>query len=393
MMTLDQKTFRLTGDGNLMKKTLIIGVVAFLAGIAGYFMDSDQFFHSYLVAYLFWITAGLGAMFFVLVFHLTGSVWSIVLRRIAETMMMVVPIMAIFFIPILFGMHDLYHWTHPAAADKVLQHKVGYLNIPFFMIRSLIYFAAWYLIARSLYKSSLDLEHADPVERIKRMRKVSAIGVIVFALTVTFAAIDWIMSLEPHWYSTIFGAYIFSGSLIGALSFFILIGLYLRKKNILQDVITTEHYHDLAIMIFGFIIFWGYMGFSQYFLMWYANIPEETIYYLKRWEGTWKIFSLTLVLGHFALPFVLLLPRAMKRNLTFLKILAVWLLIMHWIDVYWMVMVNHSPQGIHLHWIDAALFIGLGGIVFGVFWKFFSAHPLVPVGDPGLPLSIEYENR
>ena len=393
MMTIDQKTFRLTSDGNIAKKALIVGVVALLAGVAGYFMDSTRFYFSYLAAYLFWLTAGLGAMFFVLVFHLTGSVWSIVLRRIGETMMMVVPVMGIFFIPLLFGMHDLYHWTHAAPTDKVLQHKAGYLNMPFFIIRSVIYFAAWYWIARSLYKASLSLENEDPVSQIKRMRRTSAAAMFVFAFTVTFAAIDWIMSLEPHWYSTIFGAYIFSGSLVGALSFFVLIGLYLRKKNLLQDVITTEHYHDLAIMIFGFIIFWGYMGFSQYFLMWYANIPEETIYYFKRWQGTWKIFTMTLVLGHFALPFVLLLPRFMKRNLTFLKILAIWLLIMHWIDLYWMVMVNHSPQGIQLHWLDAALFLGLGGIAVGIFWKFFTAHPLVPVGDPGLQLSIEYENR
>ncbi len=392
MMKIDQNSFRLTSDGNLMKKAFVVGIVALLAGGAGYFMDSTQFFYSYLVSYLFWITAGLGAMFFVLVFHLTGAVWSIVLRRIAETMMLMVPIMAVFFIPILFGMHDLYHWTHADASDKILQHKAGYLNIPFFAIRSFIYFAAWYLIARSLYKASLKLETEDAVTQIRHMRKVSAIGVVVFALTVTFASIDWIMSLEPHWYSTIFGAYIFSGSLIGALSFFVLIGLYLRRNNVLADVITTEHYHDLAIMIFGFVIFWGYMGFSQYFLMWYANIPEETIYYIKRWEGTWKIFSMTLVLGHFALPFVLLLPRSMKRNLSFLKILAVWMVLMHWIDVYWMVMVNHSPQGIHLSWIDGALFFGIGGIIIGLFWKFFSTHPLVPAGDPGLRASIEYEN-
>lgn len=391
-MKFDEKTFRLSESGGFIRKALILGVLSLALGVGVFFFKPTQFYYSYLVAYMFWLSVALGAMFFVLLFHLTGTVWGVVLRRIAETMMQVLPYMAVLFIPLVFGLHDVYHWTHPDAADAVLQHKAGYLNVPFFIVRAVIYFVAWYLIARALYKASLKMDENPSQERIAYMRKVSAIGMVVFALTVTFASIDWIMSLEPHWYSTIFGAYIFSGSLLAALSFFVIIPLYLRKKGALAGQITVEHYHDLAKMLFGFTIFWGYMGFSQYFLMWYANIPEETIYFFQRWQGNWKILTMTLVLGHFALPFVLLLPRSLKRNLTFLKYLAYWILLMHWIDLYWMVMVNFHPQGIRLCSTDFLLFFGIGGVTAALFWKFLSAQPLLPVGDPNLQASIEYEN-
>jgi len=391
-MKFDQQTYRLTDGGAVFSRALILGLLALALSAVGYFTDSAQFFYSYLTAYLFWVTAGIGALFFVMLFHLTGTVWGVVLRRIAEVMMQTLPYMALFFIPVIFGMSHLYHWTHPDAGDAVLQHKAAYLNIPFFIVRSAIYFTSWYVLARVLFKASVAMDENPSAAQVLRMRKISAGGMVIYAITVTFAAIDWVMSLEPHWYSTIFGAYIFAGSLISALSFFVIIGMGLRRHNILSDAITVEHYHDLAKMIFGFIIFWGYMGFSQYFLMWYANIPEETIYFFKRWQGNWKIITMILVLGHFALPFVLLLPRALKRNMHFLKILAYWVLIMHWFDVYWMVMVNHSPQGIQFSWMDVTLFVGMGAVILAVFRKVLGGQALVPVGDIHFQASLNYEN-
>lgn len=394
-MKLDTHTYRLTDSGKFGKYALIIGSFALLLTFTGYFFDSGQFFHSYLVAYLFWVTLGLGGLFFTLLNHLVGAQWSIVMRRITETLMIALPFMAVFFVPLLFGFHDLYHWSHPEAVahDLILQKKAGYLNVPFFLIRSAVYFLVWYLIARVLYKTSIAQDDAPDEEKIEKMKRISAPAMILFALTSSFAAFDWLMSLDPHWYSTIYGVYFFSGSLLSLLAFTIIIGVALRNFGILDDVITIEHYHDLAKLLFSFIIFWAYMGFSQYFLIWYANIPEETIWYAVRWDGTWKYMTMTIVLGHFLFPFLGLMTRSSKRNLKWLTFMSVWVLVMHWIDLYWLAFPTHSADGFHFSWMDITGFIGLGGLFFWFFWKKFSANPLVPVEDRRLAYSARFENN
>ncbi len=393
-MNFDVTTYRISDVKPVLTKALGAGILGLLLTFAGYFLKSDQFFFSYLVAYLFWVSLALGALFLVLLFHLTGTTWGIVLRRILETVIMVLPYMAIFFIPILLGMHHLYHWSHAdvMAHDPILQRKAGYLNIPFFAIRTLIYFTVWYLVARKLYKTSLEMDNGATPEQVKKLKKVSAPGMILFALTTTFASFDWIMSLYPHWYSTIFGLYFFSGGLVGVLAFLTWFGVYLGKKGVLKDVITVEHYHDLAKMIFGFIIFWGYMGFSQYLLIWYANIPEETIFYQARWEGTWAIITMIIVFGHFVIPFVGLLTRGSKRNLKYLSILSLFVLVMHWIDLYWLVMPVLHKTGFRFCILDFTSLFGIGGFFMWLFWKQFSKHPLTPVGDPHFKESVTYKN-
>lgn len=394
-MKFENETYRITEAKGIGARTLSTGIVIILLSALGYFIDSAQFFFSYLVAFVFWVSVGLGALFFVMLSHLTGAVWSLVLRRITETVMMALPYLAVLFIPILFGMHDLYHWTHEeiVSQDSILIQKVGYLNIPFFIIRTALYFLAWYLIARKLYKTSLEQDGKPNSQQIQTMRKVSGPGMVVFALTTSFAAFDWLMSLDPHWYSTIFGLYFFAGGLLSSLAGLTIFGLYLRPKGILKDIITVEHYHDLAKLMFAFTIFWGYMAFSQYFLIWYANIPEETIFYHHRWTGSWKIFSLTLVFGHFLIPFLLLLSRTPKRNLAVLGFISVWLLLMHWIDLYWIILPVHHHHGIHLSWMDLTLFIGIGAYFMGIFWKYFSSNALVPAGDQNLNQSIGFSNN
>lgn len=394
-MKFDSQTYRLTDAKGVGNRSLIIGLLIILLSGIGYFADSPQFFYSYLVAWVFWISIGLGALFFVMLNHLTGAVWSMVLRRMSETIMIALPYMAILFIPIIFGMHDLYHWTHEDVVvnDSILSQKVGYLNVPFFIIRSAVYFLAWYLIARKLYKTSIEQDNNPKETQIKTMRKVSGPGMVVFALTSSFAAFDWLMSLDAHWYSTIFGLYFFAGGLLAALAGMAIFGIYLRAKGILAETITLEHYHDLGKLMFAFTIFWGYMAFSQYFLIWYANIPEETIWFMHRWEGSWKVFSLTLVFGHFLLPFLALMTRAAKRNLNLLGLMSIWLLIMHWIDLYWIILPTHSHHGIHLSWMDLTLFLGIGGVFMGIIWKYFSSNPLVPVGETVLTESIQFSNN
>jgi hypothetical protein len=394
-MSVDPKTYLLTEKHKFGQWALVTGIIALAISIFGTIIDHSQFFHSYLVAFLFWTSIALGGLFFTMLNHVTNARWSIVLRRLMETAMIVLPILALFFIPLLFGLHDLYHWTHKDAIahDVILQKKSAFLNTPFFIIRAVFYFGIWIILGRILYKNSLLQDKSGQESYIKRMRNLSAPGLILFAVTITFAAFDWLISLNPHWYSTIFGLYFFSGCFLSILAFLIILGNFLGRKGILSEVITKEHYHDLAKLLFGFIIFWGYMGFSQYFLIWYANIPEETIWYLVRWEGNWKFITLTIVIGHFLIPFVGLLIRAAKRNRVWLIFISAWIMIMHWIDIYWMVFPTFSPEGFYLSWMDLALFIGIGGIFLWYFWYRFSSNALVPIKDMRLPLSLEFKNN
>jgi hypothetical protein len=394
-MNFDSTTYRITESGNFGKIALVIGIVGLALSAVGFMFDSTHFYFSYLVAFVFWVTLALGGLFFLMVNHLTGAKWSIVLRRLTEGAAATFPLMLILFIPLVFGLHDLFHWTHTeeVASDVVLKGKSGYLNIPFFLIRVAFYFAAWIIVSRLLIKSSLDqdkLGHSDQIH--KRFVRVSAPGMILFAFTVTYASFDWLMSLDAHWYSTIFGAYIFSGAFLGGLCFIIIAGVMLRRGNVLQSTISLDHYHDLAKFVFAFIIFWTYMAFSQYFLIWYGNLPEENYWYLYRWDNTWTYISLIIIFGHFVIPFVGLITRAAKRSMVFLPLMALWILLMHWVDIYWLVMPTHYRTGIKLSWIDVTTFIGIGGVFLWYFWRHFTAHPTVPVKDPGLQTSIQFTN-
>ncbi len=393
-MRLDPQTYRVTEPGKLGSISLIVGLVGLTASAWGYFADSAQFFHSYLVAFVFWLSMGLGGLFFTMLHHLVDAEWSTVLRRWAESAMATLPMMALFVIPVLWGMPDLYHWSHVdvVAQDEILQAKAGYLNPTFFVIRSIGYFVIWGLLVTYLYRSSLkqDQGHSDALTQ--RLRKISAPGMILFALTISFAAFDWLMSLDAHWYSTIFGVYWFSGAFLSVLCFMVLLGLYQRQKSILNETVTLEHYHDLGKLIFGFIVFWAYMGFSQYLLIWYANIPEETVWFAHRWQGGWKWMSLVLVFGHFVLPFLALMTRAAKRNMIVLGTTAVWLLVMRWVDFYWLTFPNLHEHGPQISWIDFTTLAGVGGIFIWFFWRKYTANPVIPVGDRSLAGSLRFEN-
>lgn len=383
-------TFRLRDATSAGRRALLVGVIGLVLCAVGYFVDPRRFFHSYLTAYMFWVTVGLGGLFLVMLHYLVNARWSIVIRRLLESIMVCLPAMAILFLPVVAGMHELYHWSHAEAVaqDHLLQAKAPYLNTVFFLVRALVYFAVWYLLARSLYKASLAEDDSYNEERRARTRRVAAGGMLLFAFTTTFAAFDWLMSLDAHWYSTIYGAYVFAGTVTAVISFTTLVALYLRKQGILADVITLEHYNDLGKLAFAFTIFWAYMAFSQYFIIWYANIPEETIWYQHRWAGSWKIVSLSLVIGHFVLPFILLMPKLMKRRLGFLAGISLWLLLMQWVDLYWLVMPNATPEGAIVSWIDLVAMAGVGGVFVWMFWRRLVSQPLIPVGDPRLEGSV-----
>ncbi|UCD62876.1 MAG: hypothetical protein JSW34_08930 [Candidatus Zixiibacteriota bacterium] len=398
-MKLDGTTYRLTDTGNLGRIALITGLVFLAVSAIGYAQNPGRFFPAYLTAYVYWLTIALGGLFFTMLHHLTGARWSTVLRRLSESIAGTLPLMLVLFIPVILGLHDLFHWSHSEiydpsspAFDELLSKKEPYLNTTFFYIRAAIYFAVWIVLSGVLGRTSLRQDQRHSAGQMQNLRRVSAPGMVAFGLTLTFASFDWLMSLDAHWYSTIFGVYIFSGAFLAILSFMVLMGAYMRKSGVLADVITVEHYHDIGKLAFAFIIFWAYMAFSQYFLIWYANIPEENYWYLYRWDSSWKSVSLIIVFGHFVIPFLGLLTRAAKRSVGFLTSMAVWILIMHWVDLYWLVMPTHHQSGAHFSWMDVTTLLGVGGLFFWYFWKRYTARALVPVNDPNLAASIRFIN-
>ncbi len=348
---------------------------------------------SYLVAFLFWLSIGLGALFFVLVQFATRAGWSVVVRRLAEQLMGSLILFVPLFLPVALGIGDLYHWSHPevVAADPMLQGKSAYLNVPFFLLRAGLFLMLWALMAGWYRRLSLAQDLSGAHSLTRRMQRFSGPGIALFALSVTFAAFDWIMSLDPHWYSTIFGVYFFIGGLVAFLAALSLLTLALRRGP-LGGRVNEEHLHDLGKLLFAFTTFWSYIGFSQYFLVWYANIPEETVWFGHRLGGGWAHASWALALGHFVLPFFFLLPRGIKRRPVTLGLASLWMLAMHALDLYWLIMPNLQHHGPHVELMDLACFVGVGGLFLGLVAKNLSRDPLVPAKDPRLPESLRFEN-
>lgn len=374
----------------------VVGLGGSLAlGLLGGEEARHQLWHSWLVGALFVLGIALGGLFFVLVHHATQAGWSVVVRRIAENAMATLPFLALLFLPLLlFGMGDLFHWSHAGAMqhDEVLAHKRPYLNVPFFLFRTAAYFVIWSALALWFGRLSRLQDGTGDHEITRRMRRGSAPGLLLFALTVTFFAFDWLMSLNPHWYSTIFGLYFFAGSVMAFFAFLALTVIAGRRAGLLVDVLSAEHQHDIGKLLFGFVIFWAYMAFSQFLLIWYANLPEETVFFSQRSVGSWRILSIVLAIGHFVVPFLFLLPRAIKRNATALAAAAVWLLAMHLLDLYWLVMPNLHPAGMVPSLLDAAAAIGCCGVFLAAFGGALRRQALVPLRDPRLPESLTFEN-
>lgn len=393
-MKWNAEKFEITELGALAKISLVLGLLGLAASGYGFTIDKGQLMHSYLTSFMFWISIALGGLFFVLVNYLANARWSVVTRKISESIMCSFPLLLILFIPILFSIHELYHWSHEeaVATDLILQTKTSYLNTPFFIIRSVGYFVIWIILTILLGNKSMSNEKKADPHYYKKVRKISAPGMILFAITITFASFDWLMSLDPHWFSTIFGVYLFSGSFLAFLCFFVLIGKYLASQGILKDIITVEHYHDVGKLMFGFIIFWSYMAFSQYFLIWYANIPEETYWFLKRWEGSWVTMSMVLLFGHFVIPFILMLTRWSKRNTFMLVFMALWILAMRWVDLYWLIFPTHSESGVYLSWMDLSTMVGIGGVFVWFVMFRMTKDKLIPLNDPDLGTSLHHVN-
>ncbi len=376
---------------------LIAGVVAVLGAVACAILgpgNPRQFFFSWLVAFLFFQSLALGALFFVLIQYAAQGGWGVVLRRIGETVFSTIPVMAILFLPVVLGMHDLYEWSHADAAehDALLRWKEPYLNTPFFLIRAALFFLIWSFIAIVYYRGSSGQDSTGDHAVSARLRRFAGPSLIVLALTQTFASIDWIVSLTPHWYSTMFGVYFFAGSFVGFIALLSVVSVATRRAGLLDTVISAEHLHDIGKFLFAFTAFWAYIAFSQFFLMWYANLPEETIWFKARMEGSWLTLSLFLMAGHFAAPFFYLMGRSVKRNGATLAAGGAWLLVMHFLDLYWQVMPTLHPEGFRPSVLDVAALLTVGGCFVAAASWLMRRQALVPVRDPRLAESLAFEN-
>jgi hypothetical protein len=372
---------------------LFIAIVSWIAAIVGYATDPEHFFWSYLVAFLFSISIAIGASFFVMVQHLTGSAWSVTVRRLMEALMRTLPAFLLLFAPLPFGLHYLYEWSRAGAEkDPILKLKIGYLNEQWFTIRGLVVIALLSLWALILYSKSRKQDESGAVMHTLSAEKWSAPGLIVLFLGTSLVGFDWIMSLTPHWYSTMFGVIFLSGGAMAFMAVLIILCLWLRSSGYLVNTINTEHYHDLGKWLFALMVFWAYVSFSQYMLIWYGNMPEETIWFKTRFTGSWLYVGLLLVAGHFVLPLFAMLPRAVKRNRGSLAFFAGWLLSMHYVDLYWQVMPVFYKSGFDMSWLSPVCLVAVVSTMGLVFWSSFREKPLVPVGDPRLKQCLAFHN-
>jgi hypothetical protein len=369
---------------SLQRIALGVGGLGLLATAIGFVTNAEQFYRSYLIAYIFVLGIPLGSLVLLMVHHLTGGGWGIVIRRSFEAAARTIPLMAVLFLPIVFGMHTLYEWTHAdvVATDAIVAEKSIYLNTTGFLVRAVIYFAIWSLLALVLTRMSARQDSEEV--HFSRFENIAGPGVLIYALTITFASVDWVMSLDPHWFSTLFGLWIMVGQALTALAFTIVIAFLMSRDGRMASAITTDKFHDYGKLLFAFIMLWAYLSYSQFLIIWSANLPEEIPYYLQRIGGGWGVVTMIVILGHFVLPWTLLLFRPTKRASTRLVAVAAFMLVMRFIDVFWLVGPWVSHGHFAIHWLDITAAFGLLGLVVGVICHNLRSRAIVPVGDPYL---------
>ncbi|PYS33826.1 MAG: hypothetical protein DMG14_30910 [Acidobacteria bacterium] len=343
----------------------------------------EQLFRSYLMAYLFWFGIALGCLPLLMLHHLVGGTWGFVIRRILEAGTRTLPLMLVLFLPLIFGVHSLYEWSHPdvVARDQALQAKQAYLNVPFFIVRTVIYFLLWLTFAFLLNRWSAQQDATGDPRLIRRFQLLSGPGIVVYSLTITFASIDWGMSLEPRWFSTIYGMLFIVGQTLAALAFVIPVAGLLSESPPVSEVLNSAVFQDLGNLLLAFVMLWAYISFSQYLIIWSGNLPEEIPWYLHRGTNGWQWVAAVLALFHFAVPFLLLLGRGNKRNKRFLGGIAIAVLLMRWVDLYWLIAPSFLPR-VRIHLFDVVLFAAIGAIWLYVFLGHLNRRALLPLRDP-----------
>ena len=382
----------------------ILAVAGLGATLASAFGENKaRAMFSYLWAFEVVLAIALGGLGVLLIDHVVRMGWGIVVRRFVETTAATLPVFALLWVPIGFlGIHELFPWSH--EVDPILVKKAWFLNSGFWYVRAFFYLACWsglgwYLYSQSVKMDALGEDLPQRERMIHTIRKVASGGIPLFGLTLSFGAIDWLMSLQPHWYSTIFGVYYFAASVLAFYAFTTLMTMAAQGSGVLKKAVNTEHFHDLGKYMFGWTIFWAYIAFSQFILIWYANIPEETEFFMVRNQGGWEYISYALPVAHFFVPFLFLISRQIKRNRTFLATGAVFTLLMHCVDIYWLVMPNFGAHGEGHHephlafsYLDVTALLGMAGVFLAVYGVLLNRNKVVPINDPRLEESLAHEN-
>jgi len=382
--------------GAVERNAWLVGGLGAAASLAGFFLDRTQFFRSYLVAWLFCLGIALGCYAIALLHQLSRGAWGVMIRRPLGAATRTLPYLLVGFVPVVLGLEDLYSWARPeAAADPLIADKAWYLNSNGFILRGLACFAVWILFAWVLNRLSRRQDEVRSDKLFRRMQAVAAPALLVYVLTATAGSVDWLMSLDPHWYSSLFGMMFVVGHGVAGFSFVILVALYLGQRPPMSEHLQPRHFHDYGKLLLAFVMLWTYLQLSQLIIVWSGNLPEEVTFYINRTAGGWMWLSIGLVLGHFALPFALLLSRDLKRDSRRLGRVAVLLLIMRWFDIYWLAAPAFShgtgDHGLHFHWLDVATLVGLGGIWLALFTRQLAKRPLLPVFEPYLKEALEDE--
>jgi hypothetical protein len=376
--------------------SLTAAVVGLVLLILGLVHDARRAWFSYLTAWTFGATVCMGALLLLMVGHVSKASWMIVTRRLTEAVVDALPLYLLLFIPFAFGLSHVYPWAAPSGAfepalRRAIEHKHGYLNPPLFVARTVAYFVEFIVVGGLLRAWSKENDEKPRIQTTRRMRRLSGGAMPLVALTLTWASFDWTMSLEPEWYSTIYGLYYFAGSFVAAIAL-VCVMLHLSRLRAAPRMrVTAEHAQAMGRVLFAMVIFWAYMAFSQLLIYWIADIPREVAFYARRVEGSWSAIVYLLVFGHFIIPFFLLLNRRLKRDTAYLAAIGAWMFIMHFVDVYWLIMPVQSSVGVRPHWLDLAAILFVGGLSCAwILHRYFTAAP-IPLHDPNLKKGFEYE--
>ena len=385
------------GLAALRAKAWLAAGVGLGASLLGFFLDREQFFRSYLLGWLWVLGIALGCFAIALLHQLTRGAWGLMIRRVLGAATRTLPWLLLLFAPLVLGMKELYPWARPevVAQDPLIAHKTWWLEPTRWVVRTIVYFAIWIVPMWLLNRLSLRQDEQASDRTFRSMQRIAGPALGLYCLTATLASVDWIMSLDPHWYSSLWGVYFIGGHAVSALAFAILMALFLSRRPPMDEQFRPRHFHDYGKLLLAFVMLWTYFQLSQLIIIWSGNLPEEVPFYLSRTHGGWLVVSVFLAVAHFALPFVLLLSRDLKRDAKKLGIVAGVLLAMRWVDLYWMAApaFGHGEHaaGAMPHWLDLAAAVGLGGLWFALYLGELAKRPLLPEFEPYLKEALADE--
>ncbi|MBZ5618775.1 MAG: hypothetical protein LAQ69_08645 [Acidobacteriia bacterium] len=396
-MTAQAIDFNLSADlKNDLKqwrtRALGTGIAGTVLCAIGLIVNPFQFYRSYLWSYVLVVGLSVGPLAWLMLQYVTGGAWGVVIRRPCEAAARTLPLVAVMFLPIVIGMHNLYDWSRPqaVAASALLQHKQPYLNVPFFLLRAAVYFGGWLFLSWFFNRWSVVEDREGPAVAHRKMAFLAGPGILFWGFSVTFMSVDWVLSLDPQWFSTMFGLLFIASQALTSMAFLITLMVLLSYRRPMSEVLTPRHLHDLGKFLLALVMVWAYFSFSQFLIIWAGNLPEEIPWYLARLNGGWQYVALALVIGHFALPFALLLSRDLKRNFKLLAGIAVFILCMRFVDLYWIVAPDFRKESFGLSWLDFTAPMGLVGLWLWYFLTQLEKRPLMPLGDPQLEETLAH---